>query len=226
MQKHASRTIAHTDPILTKTHRGSNYQRHYREKEQKDKSNDDEEGEVEGQSKRKRKGESAEFLFGAEKESHAKLDAESDEAPGDDDNEDFINVNDEQPIEEFCKAITSTISAYKKFESLYSVIRGLVEVNDAPAPAGEERVGKWSASMKVRGNAQYLPPQILMSEAPWAKVLDINPLSMWFGTNKNDSSLIRVLNSTGSPRRQLCSRRSSSSTTKSYWSSGMRQEAS
>jgi len=139
MQKHASRTIAHTDPILTKTHRGSNYQRHYREKEQKDKSNDDEEGEVEGQSKRKRKGESAEFLFGAEKESHAKLDAESDEAPGDDDNEDFINVNDEQPIEEFCKAITPTISAHKKFESLYSMLCGLVAANEASSWRREGR---------------------------------------------------------------------------------------
>ena len=79
--------------------------------EQKDKSNNDEEGEGEEQSKRKRKGESAEFSFGAEKESRAKLDAERDEASGDDDNADFMNANDEQPIEEFCKAITPTISA-------------------------------------------------------------------------------------------------------------------
>jgi len=92
-------------------------------KEQKDKSNDDEEREGEEQSKRKRKGETAEFSFGAEKESRAKLDAESDEASGDDDNADFMKVNDEQPIEEFCKAITPTISAHKKFEPLYSVIR-------------------------------------------------------------------------------------------------------
>jgi len=162
-------------------------------KGQKDKSNDDEEWESEEQSKRKRKGESAEFSFGAEKESRAKLDAESDEASGDDDNADFMKVDDEQPIKEFCKAITPTISAYKKFEPLYTVIRGLVAANDAPAPAGEERVGKWSASMKVRGNAQYLPPHILMSEATWAKVLDTNPIGMWFGTNKNDSSLIRVI---------------------------------
>ena len=84
------------------------------------------------------------------------MDAESDEASGDDDNADFMKVNDEQPTEEFCKAITPTISAYKKFESLYSVIRGLVAVNDAPAPAGEERVGKWSASMKVWGDAARL----------------------------------------------------------------------
>jgi len=125
-------------------------------KEQKDKSNDDEEGKGEGQSKRKRKGESAESSFGAEKESRAKLDAESDEASGDDDNADFMKVNDEQPTEEFCKAITHTISAYKKLESLYSVIRGLVAANEASAPAGEERVGKWSASMKVRGNAARL----------------------------------------------------------------------
>jgi len=104
-----------------------------------------------------------------------------------------MNANDEQPIEEFCKAITSTISAYKKFEPLYSMIRWLVAANDAPAPAGEERVGKWSASMKVRGNAQYLPPHILISEETWAKVLDTNPIGMWFGTNKNDSSLIRVI---------------------------------
>jgi len=69
---------------------------------------------------------------------------------------------------------------------------GLVAVNDAPTPAGEDRVGKWSASMKVRGNAQYLPPHILMSEKTWAKVLDTNPIGMWFGTNKNDLSLIRV----------------------------------
>jgi len=162
-------------------------------KEQKDKPNDDEEGEGEGQTKRKRKGESAEFSFGAEKESRAKLDAEHDEASGDDVNADFMNANDEQPIEEFCKAITPTISAYKKFEHFYSVIRGLVAANDAPTPAGEERVGKWSASMKVRGNAQYLPPHILMSEETWAKVLDTNPIGMWFGTNKNDSSLIRVI---------------------------------
>jgi len=114
------------------------------------------------------------------------LDAESDEASGDDDNADFMKVNDEQPIEEFCKAITPTISAYKTFESLYSVIRGQVAANDAPAPAGEEKVGKWSTSMKVRGNAQYLPPHILMSEATWAKVLDTNPIGMWFGTNEND----------------------------------------
>jgi len=198
-------------------------------KEQKDKLNDDEEREGEEQSKRKRKGESAEFSFGAEKESRAKLDAESDEASGHDDNADFMKVNDEQPIEEFCKAITPTISAYKKFEPLYSEIRGLVVVNDAPAPAGEERVGKWSASMKVRRNAQYLLPHILMSEAKWAEVLDTNPISMWFGTNKNDSSLIRVIKfywKSQAARRQLCSRRSSSSTTKSYCSGRMRQGAS
>jgi len=47
--------------------------------------------------------------------------------------------------------------------------------------------------MKVRGNAHYLPPHILMSEATWAKVLDTNPIGMWFGTNKNDSSLICVI---------------------------------
>jgi len=99
-------------------------------KVQKDTSNDDEEGEGEEQSKRKRKGESAEFSFGAEKECRAKLDAESDEASGDDDNADFMKVNDEQPIEEFCKASTPTVSAYKKFESLYSVIRGLVAANE------------------------------------------------------------------------------------------------
>jgi len=122
-------------------------------KEQKNKSNDDEEGEGEGQSKRKRKGKSAESSFGAaEKESRAKLDAERDEASGDDDNGDFMNSNDEQPIEDFCKAITPTISAYK----LYSVIRELVAANDAPALAGEERVGKWSASMKVRGECPVL----------------------------------------------------------------------
>jgi len=121
------------------------------------------------------------------------LDAESDEASGDDDNADFMKVNDEQPIEEFCKVITPTISAYKKFESLYSVICRLIAANEAPAPVREERVGKWSASMKVRGNAQYLPPHILMSEATWAEVLDTNPIGMWFGTNKNDSSLICVI---------------------------------
>jgi len=47
--------------------------------------------------------------------------------------------------------------------------------------------------MKVRENAQYLPPHILMSEAKWAEVFDTNPIGMWFGTNKNDSSLIRVI---------------------------------
>jgi len=100
-----------------------------------------------------------------------------------------MKVNDEQPIEEFYKAITPTISAYKKFESLYSVISGLVAANDAPAPAGEERVGKWSASMKVRGNAQYLPPHILMLEATCAKVLDTNPIGMWFLSAPNDRSI-------------------------------------
>jgi len=71
--------------------------------EQMDKSNDDEEGEGEGQCKRKRKGESADFLFGAEKESRAKLDAENDEASGDEDNADVMNANDEQPSKSSAK---------------------------------------------------------------------------------------------------------------------------
>jgi len=161
--------------------------------EQKDKSQDDKEGEGEGQRKRKGKDESADFSFGVEKESRAKLDAEKDEASGDDDNADFMNANDEQPIKKFCKIITPPISVYEKFETLYSVLRGLVVVNDTPALAGEERVGKWSTVMKVRGKAQYLPPHILTSEATWAKVLDTNPIGMWFGNNKNNSSLIRVI---------------------------------
>jgi len=32
-----------------------------------------------------------------------------------------------------------------------------------------------------------------MSEETWAKVLDTNPIGTWFGTNKNDSSFIRVI---------------------------------
>jgi len=137
-----------------------------------------------------------------------------------------MNANDEQPIEEFCKAITPTISAYK----LYSVIRELVAANDAPAPAGEERVGKWSASMKVRGNAQYLLPHILMSEETWAKVLDTNPIGTWFGTNKNDSSLIRVIKFYWKSQAPAVLAKTFvidyQLSTKSYWSSRMRQEAS
>jgi len=73
------------------------------------------------------------------------------------------------------------------------VLRGLVADNDAPAPVGQDRVGKWIAIMEVRGNAQYLPPHFLMSVATWARVLDTNPIGMQFGTNKNDPSFIRVI---------------------------------
>jgi len=149
-------------------------------KEQEDKSNDDEEGAGGGQSKRKRKDERANYLFGVGKEG-AKLDAKNDEASGHDDNADSMDANDEQPIEKFrvCKVITPTTSAYTKFEPLYFVLRGLVAANDAPALAGEERVGKWSAVMQIRGNAQYLLPHILMSEATWAEVIDTNPIGIW-----------------------------------------------
>ena len=42
--------------------------------------------------------------------------------------------------------------------------------------------------MKIRWNGHYLPLHILMSEAMWAKprVLDTNPIDVWFETNKND----------------------------------------
>jgi len=50
--------------------------------EQKNKSNNDKEGESEGQSKRKCQDTSADFSFGVENESCAKLDAENDEASG------------------------------------------------------------------------------------------------------------------------------------------------
>ena len=160
---------------------------------QKDDPKDDKAEEGGGQSKRKRQNKSTDPPSGAEKESRTKGDEEEDEASGDDDNADFMAANDEEPIEPFCKAITPTITAYKKFEPLYSALRALVAANDAPAPAGEERAGKWSAALKIQGNVHYLPPHILMSGATWTKVLDTNPIGMWFGMNKEDSSLIRVI---------------------------------
>ena len=105
----------------------------------------------------------------------------------------MMNANNEEPTKKFCKAITPTIMAYKKYKSLYSVLRVLIADNDAPALNGEDRVGKWIAITKVGENAQYLSPHILMSEPTWSNLLDTNPIDPWFGTYKKDLSLICVL---------------------------------